>query len=56
MIIGIATLLNVTDPIRIRKDCVNSLYKQLIAKTKSFLEAFTISDIQRSAEGNRIPT
>jgi len=36
MIIVIATLLNVTGLIRIRKNCVYSLYKQLGAKTKSF--------------------
>jgi hypothetical protein len=33
MIIAIATLLNVTGLIRIRKNCVISLYKQLRAKT-----------------------
>jgi hypothetical protein len=40
MIIAIATLLNVTCLIRIRKNCVSSLYKQLRAKTKSSLSTF----------------
>jgi hypothetical protein len=39
MIIAIATLLNVTGLIRIRKNCASSLYKQLRAKTKSSLMA-----------------
>ena len=56
MVIASATLLNVTGLIHIRKNCVNNLYKQLRAKTKKILAAFTISDIQRSAEGIRIPT
>ena len=40
MIIAIATLLNVTGLIRIRKNCASGLYKQLRAKTKSFLCTF----------------
>jgi hypothetical protein len=40
MIIAIATLLNVAGLIRIRKNCASSLYKQLRAKTKSFLGTF----------------
>jgi hypothetical protein len=48
MVIASVTLLNVAG--LIRKNCVNSLYKQVRAKTKSFLDPVTISDIQRPSK------